>query len=257
MRYVVSVVSCGLWLSAGALGWGSLVASYPSPAEDPDGVGYISTSYMCVSTNTADRVWRINRSNGSVVASFPAPNVGTAGCDFGTIGTTSYIWVASAYSDHIYRMGWNSGSIYSSFPSPGAYPWGIAFRDAGATDYLYHTDRNTHYLYRMNAANGSIYGSSYLSFEPFDLAWDPDHTCLWIAGVPSVFPYIFQTTTTGSILASFRGPSNSLAYGLAYDPVSDRVWAGIGGSVNRLNVYEIGGVGVTPASLGRVKALLR
>jgi DNA-binding beta-propeller fold protein YncE len=238
--------------AAAAWGWGSLVNSYPAPGQSPNGLAYLSATYICCSTNTPDKVWRIYRTNGSVVASYPTTFLEPAGVAYGVIGSTGYVWVADPSADYIYRMGWNSGSIYASFPSPGEIPIGLAYATEGGNYILYHTDYFNKRLYRLQATTGSIYASYLLPYTPRDLGRGAGY--LWIADTTN--HVIRAATTAGSTVASFLSQQGPPA-GVCYDPAGEHVWVSVGVAVNRLFVYEIEGIGVAPASIGRVKALFR
>ncbi len=239
--------------ATGAWGWGALVGSFASPGQYTDGLGYLVFSgvrYISVATSTPDRIWRLYRTTGSVYASYPSPTSYTMGGDSGIIGMTGYTWVVSQSPNYVYRMGFASGSVYGSFPGPSTSSWGVAFRDAGAGSYyIYYTALSR--LYRMNATTGSVYASYSLPFSPTDLAFDAAHNCLWVGD--SSGGRIRQMSLTGSNIASFA--IGIPPFGVAFD--GTYVLAGVSSPTHRINIYEVGGAGIAPASLGRVKALFR
>jgi hypothetical protein len=241
-------------LAAAAHGWGSLVASYASPGQYPNGLAYINAGYIALTTSTPDAVWLLNRSNASVVGSFAAPTTNTGGCTFGQINGHGYLWLSSRAPNYIYYMDWSTGSIHGSFAYPSINPHGVAFRAEGSSYYVYANSSYEQYLYYMNATTGSVHATYTLPFAPsYDGEYDAAHNCLWWAGGLTASG-VYQLDSQGSLINSF-GTGHSCT-GLTYDPNTDYIWVGTG-SLHTINVYEVIGVGVAPASLGRVKALFR
>ncbi|MGD8719522.1 MAG: hypothetical protein PVH29_11975 [Candidatus Zixiibacteriota bacterium] len=252
MRRWSSVIALCIICAGAAWGWGSLVASYAAPGQAPNGLAYFTSSYICCSTITPDTIWRLYRSNGSVASSFAAPFVEPTGITFGNISGTGYIWVADPSADYVYRMGCGSGSVYSSFAAPGGLPIGLAFAQEGGDYILYHTDYFNKHLYRLNANNGSVYASYLLPYTPRDLGCGGGY--LWIADTANHL--IRASTTAGSAVASFQSQQGP-PFGVCYDETDDNVWVSVAAALNYIFVYETEGIGVAPASIGRVKALFR
>jgi streptogramin lyase len=173
------------------------------------------------------------------------------GCAAGVIGSTGYYWVVSN-SGTMYQCGFNSGSVYNSFSIPGSYPYGVTFRDSGSIYYVYYTDRSARRLYRMNSTTGSIYGSYTLSFPPNDLAYD-DRGFLWIAD--STASVIRRCSMSGSVYDSFSVASYGYPAGVGFD--GTYVWVGINAPLHRILRFEVEGVGIEPASLGKIKTVFR
>jgi hypothetical protein len=256
VRLLKAVASGVLILAVGSVwGWGSLVATYASPASQPRGLGFIewlNTKYIIVCTNTPDYGWRVLASDGSVAGSFPLRSTATYGAAAGRLTVFGYIWVAqrSPAEVDVFRAGsWN---YYDSYGPRCNSPYGLAFHDTGFyLCYLYVTDDAQKRLYQLDAFTGYLYNYHPLSFTPGGLAYDENLNNLWVADRDG--KCIRQVTTRGKNVASFpfRGAQPG---GVAFD--GTYVWVGDVGA-NRLHVYEVERVGVGPASLGRVKALFR
>jgi hypothetical protein len=247
---VIALVVCAMATSA--LGWGSLISSFHAPAGGtyPNGVGY-RANYLYVNTNTPDRCYRTTFT-GSVVRSHTSPTTGTMGSAAGVIGSTGYYWVVSYSPRLIYQVGFNSGSVYRSFTAPGSYPYGAAFRQVGSTYYLYYTDQSGRRLYRMNATTGSVYASYSLGYACNDLGFGDGY--LWI--VDSTNRRLRKCSLTGSTYDYFSLSAYGYPAGCAYDEGRNQVWVGINAplhSVLRFTAHS--GTSVTPASIGKIKAM--
>jgi hypothetical protein len=242
-------------------GYGNLVASYPSPAAFPNGLGFVDDTRMVCTANPSSAPkygYFLNRTNGSVAGSFlvtAASDIQVRGCDAGPLWTSGrYIWLAweQGTSENRIAQYTTAGSFISNFVAPSTSPTGIGLYYRSGTSYLYYTDASNSYLYQLHPTTGSVYSSHHLSFTPGDLAYDSDHDCLWIAG--GTANHIYQTTLTGSIMASFA-TATPLPMGVGYEPARSYLW--VGENVAVINLYETAGTGVTPSSFGKVKTLFR
>jgi hypothetical protein len=258
---VSTVVALLAAAAVSSYGYGSLVASYRSPAAYPNGLGSIDDTRIVCSTNPSSApkyAFFLNRTNGSVAGSFLVGGTSAIqvwGCDAGPLWSSGrYIWVAweQGTSENRIAQYTTAGSFISNFLAPSTTPTGIGLYYRSGTSYLYYTDASNSYLYRLHPTTGSVYSSSRLSFTPGDLAYDSDHDCLWIAG--GTANHIYQTTLTGSITASFR-TANPQPRGVGYEPARDYLW--VGESTSAICLYETAGTGVTPSSFGKVKTLFR
>lgn len=200
---------------------------------------------------------------GSIIAVYDVRPIWSGGLAYdGTYLYTTDLWD----SFHIYKFDPLRGTIVGSFPyTPGFMAGGLTYGGR----FLYLTEILAGDLYILNTG-GSVVGSFHLGFErPEGLAYVEN------AGAPYLFcstrPYrmnlqskVYRITTTGSILDSadwpVAGPVPDYgAAGLAYD--GKYLW-GIhndGGAVENLalQMLYVTDIGVTPASLGRIKALYR
>jgi len=235
-----------------ALGYGSLVGSFNAPSTYPNGVGWANWSGAClwVNCNGNNYRYRVVPSTGSIYSSFSNPATGAMGAGAANIGGTGYVFVASYNASHIYRIGMGSGSTYSSYAAPGTYAYGVDYCSTGG-NYVYYTAHSSNMLYFMDAYTGSVVRSHALSFSPNDVAWDPRGN-LWIVDGNYL---VRQTTTTGSLVNSFSTSAYGYPSGCAAD--GTYVYVGINSPLHRVLIFETSGVGIAPASLGRVKAAYR
>jgi hypothetical protein len=257
----VSAVAVVVAAAVTSYGYGNLVASYRSPAAYPNGLGYVNATRMVCTTNPSSPpkyVYFLNRTTGTVAASFLMSGTSTVqvwGCDSGSVWSSGrYIWIAweqGTTENRIARFT-TTGSLITNFYTPSASPMGIGLYSRSTASYLYYTDVGNSYLYRLHPMTGSLYGSYHLSFVPGDLAYDPDHDCFWIAGTSA--NHVYQTTSTGSITASFR-TATPQPRGVGYE--SDRGYLWVGESTTVISVYETAGTAVTPISFGKVKTIFR
>ncbi len=245
---VLAVLAC----ASAALAYGTLVSSFTAPSTFPNGVGWASwsTSGFWVNCNGNDYRYRMT-TTGSIYASWTNPGTGSMGCGAANIGGTGYVFVVDYNNRYAYRIGMGSGSIYSSWAVPGSYPYGIDYCGTGGY-YVYYTDQSARNLYFMDAYSGSIYRSHTLTFAPNDVGYDP-RGYLWITtGTGSV---VNQCTTTGSVVRSFSVSAYGYPAGCGCD--GTYVYVGINAPLHSVLQFETAGVGVAPASLGKVKALFR
>jgi hypothetical protein len=234
--------------------WGSLVSSFNSPGTYPDGLGYLDGDLYIAGPSTLYRT----TTNGSLLGSWNSPNRWNTGLTAGKIGGTGYIWVGAGPltgPDNIYRAIATTGSICGSFLEPTKHPWGLALRDETS---LFITHINPDLLLLVHPVSGSVYSSYNLGFGPMDVAYDPAGY-LWVS---NDYPhFVWKCTTTGSPLASFTTDPYGRAGGCAFD--GKYLWVGVtGGEHPNLHYlimqYEVDNeTAVTPASLGKVKALYR
>lgn len=252
MRTTLITMALVAAVAASAHGWGTLLTSFPCPAgsEYPNGVEY-RANRLYVATNFPPRtVWQVRPNNGSVMASHPSPAANSMGCTAGLAGETVSYWVADRSNDLIYQVGYISGSVVGSFPSPGSTPMGLAFRNATT---MYHTDLDGRALYALHPVTGSVASSYSLTFRPCDLDFD-GRGYLWIAD--GYNRLVRQCDLTGSTMASFSVASCGFASGLAY--YNKQVWVGFNAPLHSILKFEVDPeYAVTPASIGKVKALFR
>jgi DNA-binding beta-propeller fold protein YncE len=251
--YGIALSAVVVLAASAAFGWGSLVRSYASPGQYPNGLGFLNYGgpRVYVPCRGPDRVYWMNQANGSVMGYFPTPSSVPMGCDCGVVNSTPYVWVIESNLQHMYRMGYQTGSIYGSFHTPGGLPRGVAFRQSNPFYYIYSTDGYNQHMYRMHATTGSVIASYDLNYTPYDLAYGDGY--LWIATGSTVR----KSTLTGSTVATISTAASGNAVGVAYDTVGPYLWVSIMSPVNRINVYELGNTPVEPSSLGRVKAVYR
>ncbi len=256
------IAAVGAAAAAAAWGWGSLVASYPSPGAGVTGLGALSyqgTDY--ITAQNGHYVWLLYESTGSVAASYPAPgNTWSGGMCSGVLGGVAQHWLSKydPVNDKVwvYRCAFATGSVlgsFSAFNSNFFVHDGLAFQPVAGSGYLYYADGTTGipYIYRMQAETGSVYGSFYPPGEPWDIDFGGGY--LWVWTYPNEW-CVWQMTTTGSVVNNFWPAAQGMEGGVAYDDVGPYLWLAQAGV---LNGYELSLTGVAPASLGKVKALFR
>jgi hypothetical protein len=249
---LISIVGALLASAPVVLAYGSLISSFAAPGTYPNGVSWASwsTSGFWVNCNGNDYRYRMT-TTGSIYASWTNPGGGSMGCGSANIGGTGYVFVVDYNNKYAYRIGMGSGSIYSSWAVPGSYPYGIDFCGSGG-NYVYYTDQSGRMLYFMDAYTGSIHRSHSLTFPPNDVGYDP-RGFLWITtGTGSL---VNQCTTTGSVINSFSVGSYGYPAGCGAD--GTYVYVGINAPLHSVLVFETGGVGIAPKSLGKIKAMYR
>ena len=263
----VLIIAIAAAVTAAAYGkLGDLVASFPNQPRTythyglAADAGYLYSYYY----TTGYHIYRMLRSNGSLVSSYPNP-LGTTTpnsyCRGLSYGGGTYLYINNYYTRVVGRFYASTGSLVSTWtwPTSLSYRSGICCTHDGTNygSYIYQNsnpDRN--FLY--STAAGSLISSfhRYASYI-HDLAWDYGNSMIWYGG--STTEHIYGITTTGSIVASWRVP----------EPV--RAPCGVAYYGQRLYVSTIQGVpdeyiwvydcpkefAVAPASLGRVKALFR
>lgn len=226
---------------AGATG-GSVVASFRSPhaSGTPRGMAYATPhSRLYHVSNTTNLIYATDAA-GSVVKSFPCP-----GDTWGVEGGQHYFWTCTrSATGVIYRIN-TTGSVEASFPAP-ANATGIT-RDA---THLWVSSEATDYVYRLTTTGSLVASFAAPAGDSVGLDWDG--TYLWLADGASSGSAIYRLTTAGSVVWSFAVPFGRAA-GVAWD--GTHVW--YCSSTTPKYVYRVtaSGIGVGPASFGKIKAL--
>lgn len=173
----------------------------------------------------------------------------------------NYIYANGCLARHIYKIEPRTGSTASSFPFPSGTTWsgGLAYdgRDLLFAALFFP------YVWRMST-DGSILASFRIVPDyPCGLAYDdrtPGGPYLWCSDEP--FPEhgkssIYMFTTTGSLVDYVRWPvPNSNLCGLAFD--GTYLWCIETPGQNWVyQVLYVSDSGVTPVSMGRIKATYR
>ena len=251
--YIVMGLAVALAAAAAFAALGDIVGSFTGPDLRLTGLGR-SPNYLYVLgiTGAPDNVYRCNPTTGSVFGSWPTPylmqNRGLA------VTWGDHAWVGCDRNMLVYECAGGNGSVYRSWDA-GHEPYGLAplcTGDGGqGTTALFSYDTNPSFIYSHNLTNGSIIGSFPLPHEtPYDFAYDHRNRLIWKYYELYVYGYALST---GSVIASFRRPYPSTCYGLAY--YGEYLWI----SARDGNIFIVhcpGNVGVHPASLGRVKAII-
>jgi len=200
--------------------------------------------------------------SGSIVATYAVGGIWSGG--LGYDGT--YLYTTNVhYSYHIHKFDPSRGAVVGSFPCPRATRGGGLAYGGG---FLYYTDWEMGVLYKLKTS-GSVVSSIRLGFDrPWGLAYvkNPGAPYILCGTRPGSMSeengVVYAMTTTGSVLdwamwpfiGNFRGPG-----GMAYD--GEYLWAILneGGALGNeaLRLQYNTDIGVTPTSVGKVKALFR
>ena len=263
----LSVLSA-LLLVAGAYGaLGDLVASFPNqPALGTSthyGLAADGTYLYSYYYTTGYNVYRMLRSNGSLVSSYP--------CPFGTSspgylmrggeydGTGNILWINYS-STLVGRANASTGSMLST------WTWGTGSRYAVCSNHNGTSGGNyiyTNYYYGdfwTHTTTGSQISSWSLPFYTYnyDMAWDWNNKLIWAVNYNNDWVYGIDPVQ-GELVRSFRHPEQaniSSIYGIAYWPPYLYVSNSGGTPDEYIWVLQCpNNVTVTPASLGKVKAL--
>ena len=218
----------------------SIVASWRSPSVITFGIDYYG-GYLYHATPTESRI-TVTTLTGSIITWLPDV---TRGWDLDR--TPVEFWVAVGSGRGIARLS-TTGSFIRQVSTPGNLGLGITY---GEGCLWYATLSTTPYLYRLTV-NGSVMSSFQLpGRSPGGLFWEA--STLWYADAANPSGSIYHLTTTGSVLDSITVP-NTRPAGITWQ--GPYLWYT---DYNNHYVYQArySPVGVTPASLGRVKAMYR
>jgi hypothetical protein len=237
-------------VAAAAATGGSIIRSFESPCSDcVDGLAYRS-GYLYHANYNGPREILITNTTGSIVGSVDGP-AGLTGVEY----TGTCYWVydhRSTVPNNVISRLDPSGSVIGSFAAPN-YGYDVACDGS----YLWYSTGGSHYLnYIYKLTKG---GSILMSFQAphgsgFNnrgLDWGAGS--LWLAQRGARGGYIYQMTSAGSVVYSMYMPTRK-PKGVAWDGAY--VWFTDAATEY---VYQMrwSGIGVEPASVGRVKALFR
>lgn len=249
-RYsVITLAIMALAGTAAATG-GSIIRSFESPCNDrTGGIDYRGGYLYHANFNGPCEVLKTGV-NGSLVSALKEPPY-AVGVDFTGAVYWTYTFWPTVPRDRIYRLN-QDGSITASFAAP-ANGYGVAYDG----EHLWYSTAGSHYwnyVYKLTTKGSVIssfqapHGAGFLNK---DVDWGGSY--LWLAQSGNVGGVIYQMTSTGSVVYSFflagRRPT-----GVAWD--GKHVWFADGGN-DWVYQMEWSGIGVAPASVGKVKALFR
>lgn len=236
---------------------GEVVQSFPSPAGVPQALAISGTYLYVYAHTTTDLVYRVIPSSGSVAGSFSSPFGSTTsglGYEYG-----GYIWIGRlGGAAAIARCAEATGSVYSSFTvNPNAQFGGLDCEgiptQGGTLRAIISQDNWRARVWRYTTV-GSLIGSFVPESTCRDPAWDYVNEIIWIPQ-EIISMRVFGYTTDGSLVTSFAAPAER-PYGAAY--LGGYLWLSTTSPTGYIwKIHCPAGVGVGPASLGRVKALFR
>jgi hypothetical protein len=267
------LVSMAVVVMAGsALGaFGDLVASFhnqPSSGTSTHyGLAADATYLYSYYYSSPYNVYRMLRSNGSLVSSYPAP-LGTGSYEYYMRGAcydgTGYIYWINYYRRYVGRARASNGSLVSTWtwPTTEGYRYGIATNHtASAAGNRIYTNYYTGDFW-TTTLTGSLVSSWSMPYYTYnyDSDWDWNNNVLWAVNYSTDWIYGLNVTTH-TMVHSFRHPKQadiSSCYGIAYWPPYLYVSNSGGTPDEYIWVFHCpNNLGVAPASVGKVKALFR
>jgi hypothetical protein len=266
----ITLIALASALAAGAAfaALGEIVASWPAPAKYPLSLarGPDAADMWVYCNGWPNKIFRVNAETGSVYGSFlhyRAQNY-ARGLTFSYGGPApysgSYLWVGDVLNRCVYMSDPVTGRVYLSYSIASA-PSGLAVEatgDGGLAPKAMFMDESIMRasVYRLQLTTGSIM-SSFLFDSPWmhDIAYDWRNDLVW-ARWTKEGDIVGCDPDTGSIAASFASPPGPP---LAFTYHGEYLW--IGTTTDYHRVYKVhcpaASSHVTPASLGRVKALFK
>jgi hypothetical protein len=241
MRIIAFIVALLVAAAASWAGFGDIISSFRAPSSYPIALGWDGNYLWCYCNASPYNFYRINPANGSVVYSFPS---NTSSRTRGLTWDGTYLYTGAYSPNYVYARN-TAGSIYRSF-SLTSYYGGLTFDGT----YLWANSTSPRAFYTYNL-NGSLIRSFSVTFYPFDPGWDGTYL---ICGTYSPSHMLYRLTTTGSIVQSASPPAN-YPWGCTFD--GKYIWVSTTVGTNYIYKLDPGFVAVSPASLGKVKAVFR
>jgi hypothetical protein len=250
------IMTFGLAILLAAQAWGamgSVVSSFHAPGNAVRGLARTSTRVVILIYGSPSRVYQVAPVTGSIYESW-AITFGN-NCRGLAFSPPNHLWVGNYGDDKVYDCRLSDGSVIRSW-NAGHDPYGLAPNCTGdggvGTTGLFSSDDTPPYCWLHATDTGSINSSFYIEKSNyFDIAWDHRNKLVWTAYPPD---WIYGHTTAGSMVVSFRVPS-TYPYGLTYS--NEYLWVACATNGYVYRVHCPGTVGVSPASLGKVRALYR
>ena len=258
MNKIVIVALASLLTVSVASGYlGEIVASYRIPAPGtPCGIGVAVGDLYVLTDNSLNMVYRLSRETGSVIGSWRTPNAyGNAGLCYSSVG---HIWIGGYNNGVVYNCRSDNGSVYGSW-NAGANPYGLAPFAAGdggtGTTAIFSRADSPNLVKRHHMTTGSVFSSFPLQHGySYDIAYDFRNKLFWAYYSTPVAIYGYSATN-GSVVASFPQPyAAGIGYGLAYS--HSYLWI----AMSNHYIYKVkcpGTVGISPASMGKIKAIYK
>ncbi len=199
----------------------------------------------------------LKRTNGAFVKTYPAPGPTdpqyTRGLCYDGTGN---LYSNNYLRHYVTRFRASDGKLLSTWTWPSGSRYGICVDHKGtsAGTNIYQNYTRTWWVSTLTGSQKRAFRAPVSSYA-YDLAWDWNNNLIWYGNYNDEF--IYGVNTNASIVAKFGlpvGPENP--YGIAYWP--DYLYVSTSGGTpdEYIWVFECPGtVGVTPASVGRIKAL--
>jgi len=206
---------------------------------------------------------RMRRSNGSFVSSYPNP-LGTGSGQYYIRGLSydglGYLYYNNYSQRRVGRARASNGALVSSWTWPSGTRYGICVDHGGTTGgtniYQNYTT-NTWWVSSLTGSQKRAFRAPVNNYS-YDTAWDYGNKLIWCANYNDEYIYGILPSN-GSVKAKFAfpvGPENP--YGIAYWGNYLYVSSTSGTPDEYIWVFHCpANVGVTPASVGKVKALFQ
>jgi hypothetical protein len=270
MRAVLSAIIAVVLATSAAYGaLGSLVNSFPnqppSGTSSHYGLAADATYLYSFYYTTGYNIYRMLRSNGSLVSSYPCP-LGTVSPNYylrgGCYDGTGYILWINYSTRVVARATASTGSLLSTWTWATGSRYGVCTNHRGTSGgtYIY-----TNYYdgdFWRHTTTGSEISSFSLPFYTYnyDMAWDWNNQLIWAANYSTDWIYGIDAVRE-EMVRSFRHPEQaniSSCYGIAYWPPYLYVSNSGGTPDEYIWVFDCPiNLTVTPASIGKVKSLFR
>jgi hypothetical protein len=244
------VTALAIAAGVGATEIGEVVASFPAPAAEPTDLAYGGGYLYCYCATPPYLIWKINPANGQVVASYGFPFMGAATAGLAYDG--SFFWVGNRDTDYLYRFKLD-GTVLSSFKTTWDFGYGLGWAGLHLWGTEQRNGRASNYFYKMRV-DGFVLQSFVYYYAPYDVTWDGGYLWACDYNTVSAESRVVALTVAGPIKEIVPAPAAS-ARGIVYDGAY--LWVSTLADGGRLWKINGAGVGLTPASLGRVKALYR
>ena len=270
MRKSILVLMAVVLMAGSALGaFGDLIASFqnqPSSGTSTHyGLAADATYLYSFYYTTGYNIYRMLRSNGSLVSSYPCP-LGTSSPNYylrgGCYDGTGYIYWINYSSRIVARARASNGSLLSTWTWASGSRYAVCSNHTGtAAGNRIYTNYYTGDFWTHNTAGSEISSWSlpYYTYN-YDMAWDWNNDVIWCSNYSTDWIYGIDPVSE-KMLYSFRHPQQeniSSCYGVAYWPPYIYVSNSGGTPDEYIWVFHCpNNVSVTPASVGKVKALFQ
>jgi len=266
-KSIIVIIAVLLTAGSALAAFGDLVASFHNqPATGTSthyglaaDANYLYSYYY----TTGYRMYRMVRSNGSLVSSYTCP-LGTTSPNNYYRGVsydgTGYLLWNNYSARRVVRARADTGSVLSTWTWPSGTRYGISVNHRGTSGGTYiHQSYYTGDFWQ-STTTGSLVSSWSMPYYTYnyDQAWDWNNNVIWASNYSTDWIYGINPTTH-AMVHSFRHPKQaeiSSCYGIAYWPPYLYVSNSGGTPDEYIWVFSCpNNVGVTPASVGRIKAL--
>jgi hypothetical protein len=186
-----------------------------APGGSAQGLVYDGSAIWMSAAATDDAVMKLNTSGATLSApkTIAAPTTGSDIIrDLAFDG--EYLWACNSTAAQIYQIDTADGTKLDSIPTPGIEARGIVIVDG----QLYCNDKDLDSVYMYDTGSSSWIAQFATPIPPggttsnrwaTGMTWDGVN--FWIANSTGVYDYIFQVTTTGTVLRTYAAPYRDAA----------------------------------------------